>query len=80
MGGRRDLFQARIGTSFAAVKWRSLDPCGLLGLSLSVSIHAFCFYVIAYYLIEGSLTANAIFLLFYTPSAVLALASLYMAW
>jgi hypothetical protein len=36
--------------------------------------------VIAYYLIEGSLTANAIFLLFYTPSAVLALASLYMAW
>eukprot|EP00980_Cylindrotheca_fusiformis_P021482 scaffold8353_cov138-Cylindrotheca_fusiformis.AAC.13 len=34
MGGRRDIFHARIGTSFEAVAWRSLDPCGLLGLGL----------------------------------------------
>jgi len=61
-------------------KWRALDPCGLIGLLLSLSIHVFCFLVVAIYLVEDSLIANGIFLLLYTPSAVLALSSLYMAW
>lgn len=78
MGGRRDIFG--IGTSFQAKRWRSLDPCGMIGVSLSFSVHLFAFFVIACYLIEGSLLANSIFLLLYTPCFILALASLYMAW
>ena len=80
MGGRKDICKGKFGTTFDAKKWRSLDPCGLVGVSLSASIHIFCFLVIATYLVEGSLIANGIFLLLYTPSVVLALSSLYMAW
>ena len=78
MGGRKDIFG--IGTYFDAKGWRSLDPCGLVGVSLSFSVHLFAFFVIVCYLIEGSLLANGIFLLLYTPCFILALASLYMAW
>jgi palmitoyltransferase len=80
MGGRNDCFRTRIGTSFDAERWLSLDPCGLVGLGTSLFVHAFAFGVTACFLIEGSLLATTIFLLVYTPITLLALASLYMAW
>jgi DHHC palmitoyltransferase len=80
MGGRKDLCGARIGTSFEAKRWLSLDLCGFLGISMSFSAHAFAFTVIAWHLIAGSLVATAVFLLLYIPSVILALSSLFMAW
>ena len=80
MGGRKDCFNAKIGTSFDAKRWLSLDACGLAGISMSISVHLFAFGVNAYHMIEGSLFATAVFLLLYTPVTVLALASLFMAW
>lgn len=78
MGGRKDIFG--FGTSFEAQRWRSLDPSGLICASLSLSAHLYAFAVIVSCLIEGSMLANAIFLLLYFPCFSLALASLYMAW
>ncbi|KAG7339079.1 DHHC palmitoyltransferase [Nitzschia inconspicua] len=80
MGGRKDLCGARLGTSFEARRWLSLDPCGFLGISMSFSAHAFAFTVIAWHLIAGSLVATAVFVLLYVPSVVLAITSLFMAW
>lgn len=80
MGGRKDLCSSRIGTSFEARRWLSLDTCGFLGITMSFSAHAFAFSVIAWHLIAGSLVATAVFVLLYTPSVVLALSSLFMAW
>ena len=80
MPGRRDLCGARLGTSFEAKRWLTIDPCGFCGLSLSISAHVFAFVVITSHLIAGSLAATAIFLLLYTPSVLLALASLYSAF
>ena len=80
MGGRKDICNARFGTSFEALNWRSLDPCGLLGILCSLGVHLFALAVIALYLLEGSLFANAVFVLLYVPTSMLALASLYQAW
>jgi palmitoyltransferase len=80
MGGRKDCFDARIGTSFDAKRWLSLYPCGLVGISMTTSVHVFAYGVIACYMIEGSLFSTAVFLLVYTPVVILALSSLYMAW
>jgi palmitoyltransferase len=80
MGGRKDWCGARLGTSFEARRWLALDPCGFCGITLSVSAHAFAFGVIVCNLIAGSLAAIAIFLLLYTPSVLLALVSLFMAF
>jgi len=80
MGGRKDIFGARFGTSFEAERWLSLDPCGFLGITMSFSVHMFAFVVVVSHLLKGSLPATAVFLLLYTPSVILALASLFMAW
>jgi len=80
MPGRKDICGAKRGTSFEAQKWLSLDPCGLIGVTLSFSVHIFAFGVITRYLIADSLIANGIFLIFYFPAFLLALSSLYMAW
>lgn len=80
MGGRKDCCGSRIGTSFDAERWLSLDPSGLGGVSISTSVHLFAYFVIVSHLIEGSLFATAVFLLLYTPCVLLALSSLYMAW
>ncbi|KAL3919742.1 MAG: hypothetical protein SGILL_003602 [Bacillariaceae sp.] len=80
MPGRKDLCGARVGTSFEARRWLALDPCGFCGLCLSITAHAFAFVTIVWHLLEGSLAATAIFLLLYTPSTILALASLFMAF
>ena len=80
MGGRKDCFNAKIGTSFEASRWLSLDPCGLAGITMSTSVHIYAYIVLASYMIEGSLFATALFLLVYTPIVILALSSLYMAF
>ena len=80
MGGRKDCCGARIGTSFEATRWLSLDICGLIGVTLSFSVHVFALCVIVWYLIEDSMIATAFFLLLYLPVSLLALASLFMAW
>lgn len=80
MGGRRDIFGAKLGTSFEARRWLSLSTCGFIGISMSFSVHLFAFGVVVSHLLKGSLPATAIFLLLYTPSVILALASLFMAW
>jgi palmitoyltransferase len=80
MGGRKDIFGTRLGTSFEARRWLSLDTCGFIGISMSFSVHLFAFGVVVSHLLKGSLPATAVFLLLYTPSVTLALASLFMAW
>ena len=80
MGGRKDCCSTRIGTSFESKRWLSLDPCGLVGITCSFSVHAFAYITNACHLIQGSFLATAIFLLIYTPTTCMALASLYMAW
>lgn len=80
MAGRKDVFGGKFGSTFEAKRWLSLDVCGLAGVTTSFSIHIFAFSVIASHLIEGSFFANAIFLLVYTPVALLAVSSLVMAW
>lgn len=78
MGGRAEWFG--MGTSFSSRRWLSLDPCGLLGVSVSFFVHFFAFGVSSKFLIEDSLFATAVFILMYTPATILALASLFMAW
>jgi hypothetical protein len=80
MGGRKDICGGRIGTTFEARRWLSLDPCGLVGVALSFSVHLSAFGVVSCHLIAGSLISTAVYLLLYVPSFVLALSSLYMAW
>lgn len=68
------------GTSFEATHWRTLDPCGVLGVMATLSVHLFAYFTVAINLIEGSMFSTALFLLVYTPVAILAISSLYMAW
>jgi hypothetical protein len=84
MGGRKDiracLGSQVFGTSFEATRWRSLDCCGCLGVTATLCVHLFAYVTIAINLVEGSMLSTALFLLVYTPVAILAVASLYMAW
>mmetsp|Transcript_13181 Transcript_13181/g.37064 ORF Transcript_13181/g.37064 Transcript_13181/m.37064 type:complete len:408 (-) Transcript_13181:2502-3725(-) len=80
MGGRKDVCGAKLGTSFEATRWLSLDVCGLVGVTLSFSIHIFAAGVNLCHLISGSLISTAVFILLYVPAVLLALASLFMAW
>ena len=84
MGGRKDItpcMGSRVfGTSFEATHWRSLDVCGCFGVTATLSVHLFAYFTIAINLIEGSMLSTSLFLLVYTPVAVLAISSLYMAW
>mmetsp|Transcript_14677 Transcript_14677/g.31298 ORF Transcript_14677/g.31298 Transcript_14677/m.31298 type:complete len:366 (+) Transcript_14677:190-1287(+) len=80
MGGRKDICGARIGTSFEAQRWLSLNVGGSVGVTLSFSVHIFALGVITCHLISGCLFSTAIFLLLYLPAALLALTSLFMAW
>lgn len=80
MGGRKDICGGRIGTTFEARRWLALDPCGFVGITLSFVVHIFAFGVVSCHLIAGSLASTGVYLLLYTPSVLLALSSLYMAW
>lgn len=78
MGGRSDCF--KIGTSFTARRWLSLNPCGFVGISFSFAFLMFAFAVTAQHLTSGSLFSQAIFILLYLPLSFMAVWSLYMAW
>lgn len=80
MGGRKDVCGGRRGTSFEAEKWLSLDVCGSVGVLSSCLIHIFSFIIITCYVIAGSLLSTAAYVLFYTPTFILSLVSLFMAW
>ena len=80
MGGRRDCYNGRWGTTFRALHWRSMDSCGLACVSLSAGIHLFAFCTIANRFLSHSIVGIVLFLVAYIPSTVMALWSLYMAW
>lgn len=80
MGGRKDCLRASFGTSFESKRWLSLDISGLMGIFASCSVHLFSFVTAAHYLISESMFSTSVFLLLYTPSFLMAMASLFMAW
>lgn len=78
MPGRADI--CGVGTSFAATRWLSLNPCGFFGISCSFAVHIFAFIITAKHLIAGSFFAQAVFILLYLPLSFMAIWSLFMAW
>lgn len=80
MGGRRDCHNGRWGTTFRALRWRSMDSCGLACMSLSAGIHLFALCTIANRFLSHSIAGIVLFIVAYIPSTVMALWSLYMAW
>lgn len=75
--GRRDF--CSIGTDFESKYWLSLDPCGLLCISLSISIHLFAVITAGFTLISHHVLAQVLYGALYVPFAAMALLSLYMA-
>jgi hypothetical protein len=67
------------GTDFTSQRWLSLDPCGLLCVSFSVSIHLFALFAIGFTLISQHLLSQILYGLLYVPFSALALVSLFMA-
>jgi palmitoyltransferase ZDHHC3/7/25 len=80
MTGRSDICCGRFGTSFEAKRWLSLDPCGLVCITFSFSVHGFALAVIALFLIQHSVVSRSIFYAVYCPAAFMALWSLHTAW
>lgn len=78
--GRSDTCCGRIGTSFRAQKWLSLDPCGFICVHFSLGVHIYALVVIALKLISHSTFSTTWFFAVYIPTALLALISLFMAW
>jgi len=68
------------GTSFHAEKWLSLDVCGLMGATCSWGVHIYALIVVAAKLLSNSWIAIVIYVAFYVPAALLAMASLFKAW
>jgi len=79
MPGRKDLFCKRIGTSFEARYWLSLDPCGCMGITLSWGVHLYAITVLAWKCISHSRASQIVYFGFYVPAATLALLSLWKA-
>lgn len=77
MGGRSDT--CGYGTGFEARRWLSLDPCGIMGITLSWSVHIYALVIIPTYLLSDALFATAIYYALYIPVAAMALLSLFMA-
>lgn len=69
-----------IGTSFDSKTWLSLDPCGLLGVMCSWSVHIYALTIVSVKLLSNSPMAVTIFVGLYLPAAVLAMTSLFKAW
>jgi len=80
MTGRTDICCLRIGTSFEAKRWLSLDPCGLFCITISLAVHVFALIVISHFLIEESLLSTSLYFGLYCPVAFMALWSLFAAW
>ncbi|KAL7546859.1 hypothetical protein ACHAWF_010190, partial [Thalassiosira exigua] len=68
-----------VGTDFASSKWLSLDPCGLLCLTSSLSLHLFSLVAGGTTLISNHLLAQILYGCLYVPFAILALWSLFAA-
>ena len=79
MPGRRDIFYHRLGTSFEAKHWLSLDPCGCCGVTLSWSVHGYALIVLAWKCVAGSILAQCLYGFVYVPCALLAWMSLWKA-
>jgi DHHC palmitoyltransferase len=84
MAGRRDWFQGRIGTSFHAQQWLSLDAFGLCGVAISWLVHFYALICIGTQLVfvsgNATLFNQIIYVLLYIPMAGLAMYSLFAAW
>jgi len=79
--GRKDCFRCSFGTSFQAKQWISLNPYGLVGVSLSLFIHLFSLYTMMETNIKSkSVIFHIIYVIFYLPFSMLAICSLLMTW
>ncbi|KAL7432936.1 hypothetical protein ACHAXM_010197 [Skeletonema potamos] len=67
------------GTDFTSRRWLSLDPCGILCVSMSISIHLFALFALGFTMISHYLLSQILYALLYVPFSALALASLFMA-
>jgi len=67
------------GTDFDCPHWLSLDPCGLICVTVSYGLHFFSLFASAFTLLQHSLLAQIMYGVLYVPLALLALASLLMA-
>jgi hypothetical protein len=77
---RKDCCRGACGTTFEAKRWMSLDPCGLIGVCSSASLHTFALIVISTHLLSDSKWTPWMFICIYIPTLMMALTSLYMAW
>lgn len=68
-----------VGTDFPSRHWLSLDPCGLICLTFSYSLHLFALFASAFTLIPHHLLAQILYGVLYVPCALLALWSLTAA-
>ena len=68
-----------IGTDFNTKHWLSLDPCGLICVSFSYSLHLFSLFASGFTLISHHLTAQLLYGILYVPFSFLSLWSLYKA-
>jgi palmitoyltransferase len=78
MPGRKEC--CGYGTSYDATHWRSLDACGLFGVSFSWFVHFYALAVNGSLLISNSMIACIIYFAMYIPTSFLAMLSLYKAW
>ena len=68
-----------VGTDFDARHWLSLDPCGLICLSFSYSLHIFALFASGFTLIRHHLAAQLLYGTLYVPLSFMALWSLFAA-
>ena len=82
--GRSSLCNSRIGTTFNASKWLTLDPCGLFCVACSYSLHIFAIvtmYTCFISLEQGAnnMATKIVYYALYLPCAFLALCNLVKA-
>jgi len=66
--GRSSLFTNNyIGTDFNTKHWLSLDPCGLICVSFSYSLHIFSLFASGFTLISHHLVAQLLYGILYIP-------------
>ena len=75
---RRDF--CGFGTSFESKRWFSLNLGGLVGVSMSWSVHLFALITVYMKLLENSPMSSFLYWVLYVPVASLAMVSLFKAW
>uniref|UniRef100_A0A7S4RB24 Palmitoyltransferase n=1 Tax=Ditylum brightwellii TaxID=49249 RepID=A0A7S4RB24_9STRA len=78
--GRAELCNSTIGTTFHAQNWLSLDPCGLVCITLSFSTHIYALYAIGVCLIQNWVASQVVFGVLYVPLSIMSLISLVQAF